>query len=313
MLSFPYSVASYSAYSRPSLEAAHFPPVATEENYIDAQKVVKTSPLPVGIAKMIGLIKDLWFTIGTFFSRIEHAPNYGKVIGNKETAKGIVVLIHGLNGHASQMDGHAKAFKQKVGEDILIYQVQVDKKGNCSKGEAVQRITDTVLPLLQERPALKLYAHGISNGGWLASQLAVDAIDAGIQGERIMVNANSSPLYGTKVMCDPALAPWKQKIWKWLVQSPLGGNHEEVIYKDFSWGSEAGKQIIREIRRAAEQGVQFEFEGGFADSKVTPPSFYPKNVKDARYFHPNSIQGHSSIIASQRQRQVESACAFLSS
>jgi hypothetical protein len=296
----------------PYMQPPNPPPEEREEDYIDAEKIIKTSILPDSIAKIIGLVKDLRFTIGTLFSRFHHAANYEKVIGNRETAKGIVVLIHGLNAHPSQMDGHVKAFKEKFGEDILIYQVRVEKKGNCSKSEAIKRIEDTVLPILKDSPHLKLYAHGISNGGRLASQLAVDVIKNGVSASKIMVSANSAPLYGTKAMCDPSSSPWKQKIWKRVVQSRLAGKHTEVIYNDLTWGSQSAKQIIKDIREAADQGVEFEFYGSFADSKVTPGSFYPKNVRNAKYFHPSNIQGHSSIVGDQRKRQLENAYAFLS-
>lgn len=291
------------------------PPIANpftyESDFIDAGKVVKTTSLPLCIAKIVGLIKDLKFTIGTLFSRRVHSVNYGQVIGDPTKAKGIVVLIHGLNAHPSQMDGHAKAFKDRLGDKVLIYQVTVEKKGNCSKRDAVQRITDTVLPILKAAPQMKLYAHGISNGGWLASQLADDMLANEIAGNRMMVNANSSPLFGTKMMCDPKTPSWRQAIWKWIVQSPIGGSHAEVVYNDFTWGSEEAKKIITKIRDAAEKEVKFEFDGSFADSKVTPPSFYPKGIKGAGYFYPATIQGHSSIIASQRMRQVDSAVSFL--
>jgi hypothetical protein len=282
-----------------------------EKKYIDIEKVVITTRLPLCIAKVIGLFKDLCFTIGTLVSRRRHSMNYDKVIGNYEKAKGIIVLIHGLNAHPSQMDGHFEAFEKSLGDEVLIYQVQVFNKGNCSKSEAIKKITETVLPILQDKPNMKLYAHGVSNGGWLSSQLAIDVLQKGIDANRIMVNSSSSPFYGTKVICDPKTASWQQKIWKWILQSPLAGRHAEVVYQDFCWGSDAGKKVITNIQLAAQKGVTFEFEGCFADSKVTPPSFYPKNVLNAQYFYPNNIQGHSSIIASQRPRQVESAKTFI--
>jgi hypothetical protein len=126
----------------------------------------------------------------------------------------------------------------------------------------------------------------------------------------MMVNANSTPFYGTKLMCDPSTPSWRQRVWKWIVQSRLGGRHCEEIYQDFTWGSKSGKWLIQDIRQAATQGVKFEFDGGFADSKVTPPSFFPL-VYGAKYSQPLSIEGHSSIIASQRVSQVASAALFL--
>lgn len=285
--------------------------VLIENIYIDASRIKKPTILPLCIAKIIGLIKDLQFTLSTLISRRHHFMNYDKVIGDPQRAKALAVLIHGLNAHPSQMDGHAQALRKKLGEDVLIYQVQVEKKGNCSKREAVEKITKTALQILKNNTQMKLYAHGISNGGWLASQLAVDLLNHGIQGNRILVNANSAPLYGTKMMNDPSTAKWRQKIWKWIVQSPFGGSHAETVYSDFSWGSFKGKEIIQDIRFAAQNGVKFEFDGSFADSKVTPPSFFPKGVQGAEYFCPDTIEGHSSIIASQRQRQVQSACQFI--
>lgn len=284
----------------------------TDADFVDASKV-KPTRLPLVLAKIIGLLKDFRFTIGTLISRLKNSVNYGQVIGDRARATAIVVLIHGLKGHPSQMDGHAEAFRKRLGRDVLVYQVQVDKLGNCSKAEAVKRITDTVLPILQQNPAMKLYSHGISNGGRLAAQLAIDLLAEGIEGNRVMVNANSAPLYGTKVMMDPDTASWRQKIWKWVLTSslPMIGNHCEEIIKDFTWAGESGKEMIEGIRSAAERGVRFQFDGGIADSRVTPPAFFPSGVQGAEYFCPESIQGHSSIIGSQRERQVEDAANFI--
>jgi hypothetical protein len=284
----------------------------SDEQFVDASHLAKPCLCPLFIAKIIGLIKDFLFTVGTFFSRFEHMANYGKVIWNGPgEKKGIVVLIHGLNASPSQMDGHAEAFKEQYGRQVMIYQVQVEKKGNCSKAAAVKPITEKVLSILRENPQMKLYAHGISNGGRLASQLAIDLLKKGVASNRMMVNSNSAPLYGTKVMCDPTSHPIKQKVWKAVVQSCLAGRHCEEIYRDFTWGSKSGKQMIQDIRNAAAQGVRFEFDGGFADSKVTPPSFFPKDVFGAAYHTPSSIQGHSSIIGNLRANQVASAAQFL--
>jgi hypothetical protein len=226
----------------------------SDEQFVDASHLAKPCLCPLFIAKIIGLIKDFLFTVGTFFSRFEHMANYGKVIWNGPgEKKGIVVLIHGLNASPSQMDGHAEAFKEQYGRQVMIYQVQVEKKGNCSKAAAVKPITEKVLSILRENPQMKLYAHGISNGGRLASQLAIDLLKKGVASNRMMVNSNSAPLYGTKVMCDPTSHP----------------------------------------------------------IKVTPPSFFPKDVFGAAYHTPSSIQGHSSIIGNLRANQVASAAQFL--
>jgi|GEM_PF-7105074 len=283
-----------------------------EANFVDASKV-KPTRLPLVIAKIVGLLKDFWFTIGTVISRRKNSVNYGQVIGDPAKAKAIVVLIHGLKAHPSQMDGHVEAFRKRLGNDVLVYQAEVDKLGNCSKAEAIKRITDTVLPIVQQNPAMKLYAHGISNGGRLAAQLAIDVLAGGVEGKRVMVSANSAPLYGTKVMMDPDTASWRQKIWKWFLKSslPIVGNHCEEIIKDFTWAGESGKEMVKGIRSAAKSGVRFQFDGGIADSRVTPPSFFPSGVQGAEYFCPKSIQGHSSIIGSQRERQVEDAANFI--
>jgi len=282
-----------------------------DTEFLDHAQCTKTSSLPVIIAKIIGLLKDLLFTIETLSSRKRNQQNYGKVIGNPDTATKMVVLIHGLNAHPSQMDGHAEAFRKRCGDDVLIFQVQVHEKGNCHKDVATQKIADVVLPFLRQNPRLKLYAHGISNGGRLASLLAIKLWNERIAPQRMMVCANSSPFYGTKMMCDPSSSSFVRNSWKKIVQSPLAGRHSDAIYHDFTWGSQSGRQDIENMRRAAEAGVRFEFDGGFADSKVTPPSFYPSRIRDARYFRPTNIEGHSSIIGSQRTRQVTSACEFL--
>jgi hypothetical protein len=298
--------------SSDDVEEANIDYSLTDADFVDASKV-KPTRLPLVLAKIVGMLKDFRFTIGTLISRRKNSVNYGKVIGDPAQAKAIVVLMHGLKAHPSQMDGHAEAFRKRLGKDVLIYQVQVDKLGNCSKAEAIKRITDTVLPILQQNPAMKLYAHGISNGGRLAAQLAINILAGGVEGKRVMVNANSAPLYGTKVMMDPDTAFWRQKIWTWFLKSslPMVGNHCEEIIKDFTWASEPGKEMVKGIRSAAKIGVRFQFDGSVADSKVTPPSFFPSGVQAAEYFCPERIQGHSSIIDSQRERQVEDAVNFI--
>lgn len=282
----------------------------SEDFYLRKAEVIKTSHLPLTLAKIIGLLKDQWFTFGTLISQRQQSVNYGKVIGDPQKAKALVVLIHGLNAHPSQMDCHAKAFKKKLGDDVLIYQAQVYKKGNCgSRDLARYHISNTVFHYLKNSPNMKLYLHGISNGGLIAAEVAVDMIESKIDGNRIMVNANSSPFYGTKLMCDPEKASWKQKIRKNVIF--LAGRHHEDVIENFTYGSKKfAKKIIPAIQSAQAKGVSFQFDGSFADFKVTPPSFYPK-VEGAKYFHPKTIQGHSSIIASQRARQVNDAYNFI--
>jgi predicted esterase YcpF (UPF0227 family) len=114
----------------------------------------------------------------------------------------VVVLIHGLNASPRQRNKHVEAFKEKYGDKVAIFHVQVEKSGKCIKEEAVSKIQEVVQPYLLNNPKMKLYAHGISNGGRLASQLAFNLLQNSVDGSRMMVNANSSPLYGTKLMCD---------------------------------------------------------------------------------------------------------------
>lgn len=46
------------------------------------------------------------------------------------------------------MDGHAEAIKNIYDDEVLIYQIQTEKKGNCHIRESIYEISQNVIDLL---------------------------------------------------------------------------------------------------------------------------------------------------------------------
>lgn len=270
---------------------------------------------PKVILKIIGLIKDFLFTIGTYFSRISHRANYKTNIedqgGNSEA---LCVFLHGLKGHPSIMDGHRDNFRKHLNRKLALFQPFIPKGGNCSTAEATKGIYQRILGWSQNNPNKPIIFCGVSNGARLSGHIVSMLRVSDQVANPIKINCLAGPFFGTKMLNQPDWSDKGQKIWGKLIRTRIGGNKSSEIITDLSYGSEKSKQLIRRIREAAKSpNTSFDFYGTRGDLLVTPfTSSLPKGVDNANYFVLKH-EGHSSIVKASKAQTLKETKKFLES
>lgn len=248
--------------------------------------------------KSVGVVKDLFFVIGTFFSRLTHRNNYGSEVdftGNSDVFCG---FFHGLNQHPSQVDAFRDQMDQGLKDkNVTYYQPFIKNKGNCSLDEAANEIYDNISTWAEKNPGKPIILSGASNGArisaFVASRLKVDKKIS----NPVLVNAVVGPFGGTTMMNHPSWSERAKKYWNLFIQSPFAGRHCKEVIEELSSESDLSKEIMVKIKTAAkDEGVKFHFFATSGDCIVTPyTSALPQEIVNAEY-HTKHYQGHCSII-----------------
>ncbi|MFT4553172.1 MAG: hypothetical protein ACI9S8_001808 [Chlamydiales bacterium] len=263
--------------------------------------------------KIIGLLKDSAFSIGTLFSRSSHKDNYaGTIVANDETGA-LIVLIHGLNGHPSILDGHYDFFQNR---SVTIYQPYVWKKGYCPLEEAAASIYENVLAWAKQYPQKPLVFVGVSNGARLSGYISAKLVKSGNITNPIKVSSIAGPFRGTRMLGISEREEVKGgRISKTvdIIKSVFGVLYmgrelaEELRYK-----SGRAKRLMENMRdAAATHPVSYDFYATKADSRVTClDAALPERVEGA-YYEIMEMEGHSSIVRAIKERQGERCMEFV--
>jgi len=282
-----------------------FPP-SSENNWIHTPNMRSSF-----IGKVTGLVKDAFFTLQTLFTRWTHRKNYLSTISDSNHTKTLCVLLHGLNGHPSIFDGYHDALEKKFGSRFSLLQPFVAKRGNCSMEDAAERIYQTVLSWAKENQDKQIVFCGISNGARLAAHIACKLKNENKLSNPIQVNSIAGPFYGSKLANQPNWSPTGQKIWRKLVQSPLGRSQSKEILNELAWASDCAKTLIENMEKSASSsGVQFNFFATRDDSQVLDyHSCFPKLSANANYFLTQN-EGHQSVVPAVKTRVLEEIDRF---
>ena len=282
-----------------SLTQSLDPEVAVNPWVLEKHEIVSCKPgLPIPLLRIIGLIQDAIYIIGKFFYQMIYPRSFSnEIVENSEgNSKALVVLLHGLNSDSGNMRVSRRALERKHGDKLAFLQPSIHKKGNCSLNEAAEQVYETVLRWAESNPGKQIIFSGVSNGARISGKVATQLKTENNVSNSIKVHAIAGPFFGSRSVNQPKWPKIAQRAWRYLLQTSLFRSHTKEILDELSWGSERSIELINEVRRGAESGVDFNFYATYGDFMVrSATSCFPRGVSRANY-HMMRYQGHTSII-----------------
>lgn len=260
---------------------------------------------------IISIIKDLWFGMLAFFSHFSHSHRYkNTIIDIDPNPDALCILIHGLRGYPFMMNPLYEALQETTqNKKVTVFQPNIIKQGNCPLKEASATLLTETLSWARRHPDTPILITGASNGGRQAAYLAVKLKRKHAIKNPVMVSCIGAPLYGSTMTDQPSWRESARKLWRWLIRSPIGGNHHEELVKELSWASTSAQNLTENIRNTELE--QVDLYATPADQIVTP--FYtglPRGVKNSSLFLITD-EGHSSQISVMKNFWAERCSDFI--
>lgn len=251
-------------------------------------------------------VKEGWFITRVALNRLADKLGFANdyiVPSSKDNHwkpgnEGLYVLIHGLDGHPSQWDGHARALKENHPK-AEIRQPYVPEKGELSLQDAAKPITAMIRDYIDSNPGKPVTLLGVSNGGRIASYIESELRDVP---STIHVSNIAGVHFGTKVLT-------------WLNDWGLYGMKSQPVHEEFPYGSKVAQKLLDAQRTPLEKSVErdFDFYATTEDILLQPYSVaLPRLGQGERHYIVHS-EGHSSIIDRVRDHQLGHAIDWMKS
>ncbi|MBA3814991.1 MAG: hypothetical protein H0X29_00405 [Parachlamydiaceae bacterium] len=216
----------------------------------------------------------------------------------KKDNEGLYVLIHGLDGHPSMWDGHAKSLKERH-PNAEVRQPYVLQKGQTSLKNAAKPISDMVRNYLASHTGHPVTLIGVSNGGRIAGFIEYDLRDTP---STIKVSNIAGVHFGTGIV---------------NVLNQLGISRfvmSEPIREEMPYGSQTAQELLDAEREPLDPGIKrdFEFYATTEDSRLWPYSVALPILGQGERHYIVHGEEHSSIIDRVRDHQLDNAVLWMS-
>lgn len=250
---------------------------------------------------VLSILREYAYSLRMFWNRLTvHSKNYHQVnekISWKTNSEGLIVCVHGLNGHPSSWNPHINEIKKNKNIDLFV--PFVPEKGQCPLEEAADPILKLVLDYIKVHPLKPICLIGVSNGGRIATYIDVKLRQKMIK-TAVKVSTIAAVHFGSIAI-------------NYLERFGLASLVlRKAVREELAHGSQKALSILNELIKPLPSGVirDYEFYASTEDSRVPLPSSLPvlKLNEKLRVIH---AHGHNSIVKAIHKEQVASCIDWM--
>lgn len=249
---------------------------------------------------VVSLFRDLVMVLKIPYLRFSERALYescSKPTWSKESA-GLVVLVHGLNGHPSVWKTHIKELKKHP--DIDLYVPFVHRAGDCSIIDCTPPIQTKIIEYIEKNPFKPICLVGFSNGARIVTSIETDLREI-------------SPKTTVKVTTIAGVHLGSSLVSRIANTGVVRNLLHPAIRTELAYQSETSLKLLKRVRQPLPVGVKRDFELYASTNDLAVPNIDSSlpHLNQGERFHVVHGYGHKSIVNGVAKDQLQSCINWI--